>query len=292
MKIQFVSSAVILICLISSLQANLIKNEFKNGVCVAESFQDSGSIIQDRKNEFVLIPYITPKEVPPGFNNEEAYTNACLKSYIYTIAKTATPNVIIKKVTKDDTDSTQSVTFADLEYLTEYDVKTMYSQKSPNSATEYVAKTFKVSTCFGAPAKLSNLKSAMKGNNLLISWTKPSDDSKICYYEVTIKYQGISEKKFQVTPNSPSYSYSGDLSKGFTISVEAINDRDFNGKQCNNVRENCKKQASGYESIQYDPPTTTTKAPVRTTTSEASSSYNIKYFSMISSLIFFLVVLI
>lgn len=234
--------------------------------------------------------------IPVDFESAKDYRDTCLKNQKIKLVKTSNPSTVLDLKTILASETETSISFDKLDFLNEYQVQLYYTQNKPDSLKEILSKTENLTTCYGEPTKVRNLKASASGQNkLIIEWDQPAEirSNKICYYEVSVAEEGSpGTKKSNKFEKSPAEMYFDISYKNLIVHVSAFNDKTFNGRSCQSiiVPDTCSKQGSAIEEYKYIAPTTQSPTTTKlTTTSSATTIYRLGfvfYISLLISLIF------
>lgn len=161
------------------------------GVCQSNSFAITPLLISNGGTDRIDVFKVNADvaiSLPVGFDNEADYKNTCLDKRTFKLIKTAAPNNVLESKSLEKSDQSTSINFENLEYLTEYEVQSFYTQTGPSNMETASGKT-SIRTCFGEPSKVNNLRVELFQNNKLkITWNAPTTikADKVCYYEIKI----------------------------------------------------------------------------------------------------------
>ncbi len=150
-SIQILQVICLLVCI---SQSNAQK------VCIPSSFTINLIYLSSNNDEIYVFKINADPSIdlPPAFDNSNDYRATCLDKRIFRLSKTSSPNNVTETKTLEKTDPDEVVlSFKNVEYLTEYQVQSFYTQTFP-SGTEYVSNKIGLWTCFGEPSKVNNLK--------------------------------------------------------------------------------------------------------------------------------------
>ncbi len=192
-SIQILQVICLLVCISQS-------NAQKEQNCSASSFAINLIYIPSNNDEISVFKINADPSIdlPSAFDDSNDYRTTCLDKRIFKLSKISSPNNVTETKTLERTDPANSLTFKNVEYLTEYQVQSFYTQTFPKG-TEYVSNKIGLWTCFGEPSKVNNLKvDVWNTSNLRITWSAPTSikADRVCYYEIKIFKTNSPSKSF------------------------------------------------------------------------------------------------